>query len=191
MSEWKLVEGGEVRRRRSDQTFTFSDGERCVTIELGMVDGRWRATGIDLRSYGPRPEDPRSGLTVGGIRDWHLGDLIRMAGVELGAYLSRVVAETGGAEPHLDSLGRRRVSIDGTAAERGLQRLNPPRPRRPGNPRVPPATLERVASIYRAANVPGGHPTMAVSKKLPTSRSNASKLVRRCRDEGYDLGPPV
>ena len=189
MSDWQLLNRGNVPRR-SDHTFTFSDGERCVMIELGNVGDRWRATGIDLRSYGPLPEDPRSGLTVGGIRDWQLGELIRKAGAELGANLTRVMDATHGGEPYLDDLGRHKISIDGAAAKRGLERLHPSAPR-PGRPRTPAAIKERVARIYREANVPGGHPTKAVADQLPTSRSNASKLVRRCRDEGYDLGPPV
>lgn len=177
---WHLADG-DALERRSGRTFTFSDGARCVIIELGTVDGRWAATGIDVRSYGPRAKGTVSPLTVRQLRALPLGDLIRRAGVELGEVLSGVIEKEGGGEVVRDHLGRHRVSIAGAGAKLGLEKLQAP-PRR--SKRIPRALLDNAARIYQAADLPAGHPTKAVADEMKIPRSTASKWVRRCRDLG-------
>lgn len=180
---WLLIDG-DALERRSGRTFTFTDPDRArrVTIELGVVDGKWEAIGIDARSYGPLAQETVSPLTVRELRAWPLGELIERAGVELGAVLSDVVEKEHGGEAFRDRLGQRRISITGAGAKRGLEKLGAPRRR---SKRIPPALLERAAQIYREeAVLPAGTPTKAVADDAGIPRSTASNWVRRCRDLG-------
>jgi hypothetical protein len=190
---WRRIDAPKhtgIPNRRSGRTYTYSDGQRRVTVELGFVSERWEVIGLDIRAYPSVETSPSRKLTVAGLRGLPLGRLMERAGGELKEQLSEELEE-GGPALFLDEQGHHRVSLSAVAAERGLQGLAQPRRRR-GRPRYPDELIRSAAKIYQQeSRVDAGRraPTKAVAKQLWVSDSTARRLVRRAREMG--LLPPA
>jgi hypothetical protein len=185
---WDLVADSPLDLRGSDRVFTFTDGVRTVAIELHFVEARWQAARMEICAFAPEAKSASGPLTVRAVRDLPLGELVVRACEALRQSLTEVVRETGGSTVRTDGSGHHRVSVEGTAAKRGLERLDDP-PRRPGRPRIPRSELEEFARRWRQAAAVSTAPTAIVARDWPMSKSKAAKWLRRCRD--LELIPPA
>jgi hypothetical protein len=70
-------------------------------------------------------------------------------------------------------------------AEEIRSQIRPDKPRRVGAPpRYDIDHWKEVALVYSKAYLSGGHPTAAVAKRFPISKSTAAKWVQHCRKLG-------
>jgi hypothetical protein len=186
---WRRVEAApdpSLPDRRSGRTYTYSDGETSVTVELGVVGDRWEVIGLDVRSYPSVRTRPKGKLTVTGLRALPLGTLVTKAGSELRKSLSKELEEAGPSES-VDEQEHHRVSIRAVAAERGLAMFPQPSPAR-GRPRYSDERVKEAVQIYNDASlVPAARrkPTKAVAEQLYVSYSTARRIIRRAREKGF------
>ena len=189
---WRAVDERTITRRSQRNTFSYTDGVYTVTIDLSVVDERYEANRIDVRSYPPEESGRIVPLTVRALGRLPLGSLVRKAVAELRARALREVEEqleAGAKEVYRDSAGRLRASFEAAGPRRSVELTARPL-RRPGRPALEDQVdLRQVAAIYNdAAAFRGGNPTKTLMELANVPRSTASRWVKRCRKLG--LIPP-